>query len=107
MKGCRRRDGGSIGGGRVGCHRRGTALPRYLCRALSAPFRPVISTCYRCQTPPVVAKLSRKDKHIVKIELEGYAPFEATLTKKVSEGIYVVLVREVDPSWQRIGTLQR
>lgn len=103
---------------------------------------------------PVVAKLSRGDNHIVKIELEGYAPFEATLTKKVSgwvwgnivfggliglavdaitgglynltpeqiagqmakqgasleqneEGIYVVLVRDVDPSWQRIGTLKR
>lgn len=33
---------------------------------------------------PLVAKLSRGDNHIVKIELDGYAPFEATLTKKVS-----------------------
>lgn len=103
---------------------------------------------------PVVAKLSRGDNHMVRIELDGYAPFEATLTKKVSgwvwgnivfggliglavdaisgglynltpeqiagqmakqgasleqnaEGIYVVLVRQVDPSWQRIGTLNR
>lgn len=103
---------------------------------------------------PIVAKLSRGDNHIVKIELDGYAPFEATLTKKVSgwvwgnvvfggliglavdaisgglynltpeqiagqlskqggaleqnaEGIYVVLVRNADPSWHRIGTLQR
>lgn len=103
---------------------------------------------------PIVAKLSRGDNHIVKIELDGYAPFEATLTKKVSgwvwgnivfggliglavdaitgglynltpeqiaaqlsrqgasldvtaEGIFVVLVREVDPSWQRIATLPR
>ena len=103
---------------------------------------------------PVIAKLSRGDNHIVKIELDGYAPFEATLTKKVSgwvwgnvvlggliglavdaitgglynltpdqiagqlarqgasveknaEGIYVVLVRSSDPSWQRIGELSR
>ena len=29
---------------------------------------------------PVVAKLSRKDNHIVKMNLDGYQPFEATLT---------------------------
>jgi len=37
---------------------------------------------------PLVAKLSRGDNHIVRIELEGYAPFEATLTKKVSGWVW-------------------
>jgi hypothetical protein len=103
---------------------------------------------------PMVAKLSRGDNHIVRLELDGYAPFEATLTKKVSgwvwgnivfggliglavdavsgglynltpeqlsgqlarqgasaqlqpDGIYVVMVRQADPSWVRIGALAR
>lgn len=103
---------------------------------------------------PLVTELSRKNSHIVRIELAGYAPYEATLTKKVSgwvwgnivfggliglavdaitgglysltpeeisgalaaqavgdastltaNGLYIVLVREADPSWMRIGTL--
>jgi hypothetical protein len=33
---------------------------------------------------PVVAPLSRKDNHIVKVELAGYQPFEATVTRSVS-----------------------
>jgi len=33
---------------------------------------------------PVIADLSRKDHHIVKIELDGYQPFEATVTRRVS-----------------------
>jgi uncharacterized protein YceK len=33
---------------------------------------------------PVIADLKRKDNHIVKIEMKGYKPFEATLTRKVS-----------------------
>jgi hypothetical protein len=37
---------------------------------------------------PVVAKLSRGDHHIVKIELEGHQPFEATLTRKVSGWVW-------------------
>ena len=37
---------------------------------------------------PLVAKLSRGDNHIVRIELDGYAPFEATLTKKVSGWVW-------------------
>lgn len=103
---------------------------------------------------PLVAKLDRGNNHIVKIELEGFQPFEATLTKKVSgwvwgnvvfggliglavdamsgglynltpeqlsaqlarqgattelqaDGIYVVLVPRVDPSWVRIGMMAR
>lgn len=103
---------------------------------------------------PLVAKLARGDNHIVKIELDGYQPFEATLTKKVSgwvwgnivfggiiglavdamsgglyvltpeqlsaqlvrqgndsalqaDGIYVVLVPQVDPEWVRVAMLSR
>lgn len=37
---------------------------------------------------PVVAKLKRKDNHIVKIELPGYKPFEATLTRKTSGWVW-------------------
>lgn len=37
---------------------------------------------------PLVAKLARGDNHIVKIELDGYQPFEATLTKKVSGWVW-------------------
>lgn len=103
---------------------------------------------------PLVAKLARGDNHIVKIELGGYQPFEATLTKKVSgwvwgnivfggiiglaidamsgglyvltpeqlsaqlarqgddsallqDGIYVVLVPQVDPEWVRVAMFAR
>lgn len=37
---------------------------------------------------PVVAKLRRKDKHIVRIELEGYSPFEATLARRTSGWVW-------------------
>lgn len=37
---------------------------------------------------PTVAKLSRKDNHIVKIELDGYQPYEATLTRKTSGWVW-------------------
>ncbi len=37
---------------------------------------------------PVVAQLARKDNHIVRIELEGYQPFEATLTRSVSGWVW-------------------
>ena len=33
---------------------------------------------------PLTAELSRKDNHIVKIELDGFLPYETTLTRKVS-----------------------
>jgi hypothetical protein len=39
-------------------------------------------------TTPLVARLSRGDNHIVRIELAGHAPFEATLTKKVSGWVW-------------------
>ena len=37
---------------------------------------------------PVVAALSRKDHHIVKIELEGYETFEATITRSTSGWVW-------------------
>jgi len=33
---------------------------------------------------PIITDLKRKDKHIVKIELEGYQPYEIGITRKVS-----------------------
>jgi hypothetical protein len=33
---------------------------------------------------PTIAKLSRKDNHIIRMELAGYQPFEATITRSVS-----------------------
>jgi hypothetical protein len=37
---------------------------------------------------PVIASLSRKDNHIVKIELEGYQPFEAVMTRSASGWVF-------------------
>ena len=37
---------------------------------------------------PVVTKLSRKDNHVVKLELAGYKPFETTLTRHVSGWVW-------------------
>jgi hypothetical protein len=37
---------------------------------------------------PVVAKLKRKENHVVKIQLAGYQPFEATLTHSVSGWVW-------------------
>ena len=101
---------------------------------------------------PVVAKLTRKDNHIVRFELDGYQPFEATLTRRTSgwvwgnivfggliglavdaisgglykltpeqiaggmttqtanattDGLYVAVVLRADPTWQKIGQLDR
>ena len=101
---------------------------------------------------PVVAKLARKDNHIVRFELDGYQPFEATLTRRTSgwvwgnivfggliglavdamsgglykltpeqiaggmatqtasatsDGLYVAVVLRADPTWQKIGQLDR
>jgi hypothetical protein len=41
---------------------------------------------------PVTAELKRKDKHIVTIKLEGYQPFEMTLTRKASGFVFGNLV---------------
>ena len=103
---------------------------------------------------PVIAELSRKEQHFVTIELDGYMPYETTLTKSVSgwvwgnilfggliglavdaisgglynltpeqieaelkaqlsdctqcdDGLVIVAVLHPDPSWEKIGTLQR
>ena len=41
---------------------------------------------------PLVSKLSRKSSHIVRLELEGYQPYEATLSKGVSGWVWGNLV---------------
>jgi hypothetical protein len=35
-------------------------------------------------TTPTVTKLSRKNNHVIRMELEGYRPFEATVNRAVS-----------------------
>jgi len=35
-------------------------------------------------TTPLVASLTRKDTHVVRLELPGYRPYEATLNRKLS-----------------------
>lgn len=37
---------------------------------------------------PVVLELSRKDNHIVKLELDGYQAYETTLTRKTSGWVW-------------------
>ena len=46
----------------------------------------------RSATTPTVMKMSRKDNHIVRIELDGYLPYEATLTRGVSGWVWGNLV---------------
>jgi hypothetical protein len=41
---------------------------------------------------PLVTKLSRKQEHVLRIEMAGYKPFEATLTRKVSGWVWGNLV---------------
>jgi len=37
---------------------------------------------------PVILDLKRGDNHVLKIELDGYLPYETTLTKKVSGWVW-------------------
>lgn len=37
---------------------------------------------------PFIASLTRKDKHLVRIEMPGYEPFEMLITKKVSGWVW-------------------
>jgi hypothetical protein len=37
---------------------------------------------------PLVTKLARKDEHVLRIELAGYQPFQATLSRKVSGWVW-------------------
>ena len=39
-------------------------------------------------TTPTIGYLKRSDNHIVKIELDGYLPYETTLTKRVSGWVW-------------------
>lgn len=39
-------------------------------------------------TTPVVAKLSRKDHHTVHLTLDGYQPFDATITRSTSGWVW-------------------
>lgn len=43
-------------------------------------------------TTPVIAKLERKQSHLVRLELDGYQPYETTLTKSVSGWVWGNLV---------------
>ena len=101
---------------------------------------------------PLVTKLSRRDNHIVKFDIDGYAPFEATMTRGVSgwvwgnivfgglvglavdaisgglykispeqvqatmekqgasvtrDGMYVLVVMQPDPTWQKVAQMER
>lgn len=37
---------------------------------------------------PIIIDMSRKDNHIVRIELEGYLPYEATFSKKLNMWVF-------------------
>ncbi|HVZ76575.1 MAG TPA: PEGA domain-containing protein [Gemmatimonadaceae bacterium] len=39
-------------------------------------------------TTPMVASLSRKDNHVVRLEMDGYAPADLTLTRGVSGWVW-------------------
>lgn len=39
-------------------------------------------------TTPAMVKLASKSTHVIKVELEGYLPFEATVTKKISGWVW-------------------
>jgi hypothetical protein len=39
-------------------------------------------------TTPIVSKLSRKDNHIIKINLAGYQPYETTITRTISGWVW-------------------
>lgn len=102
---------------------------------------------------PMIIDLKRKDSHMVKIELDGYQPYETTLTRSTSgwvwgnilfggliglvvdssaggmykltpeqidselrstqaealsndDGLYIAIVLEADPTWEKIGSLE-
>lgn len=37
---------------------------------------------------PIIVEMSRKDNHIVRIELDGYQPYEATFSRKLSGWVF-------------------
>lgn len=42
-----------------------------------------VDKCFVGNTP-IIVDMSRKDNHFIRIELEGYLPYEATFSKKLS-----------------------
>lgn len=54
----------------------------------SSPTGAKVTVDNQTATTPYIAKLSRGDNHIVKITMDGYAPAELTLTKKVSGWVW-------------------
>lgn len=46
-----------------------------------------IDNCFYGQTPMIV-KLTRKDNHFLRLELDGFLPFEATFTRQVSGWVF-------------------
>lgn len=46
-----------------------------------------VDRIYLGQTPLIV-EMTRKDNHLVRIELEGYQPFEATFSRQVSGWVF-------------------
>lgn len=103
-------------------------------------------------TTPMIIDLKRKDSHMVRINLEGYQPYESSLTRSTSgwvwgnivfggliglvvdataggmykltpeqisaelravqtdsitavNGLFISVVLEADPSWEKVGTL--
>lgn len=102
---------------------------------------------------PMIIDLKRKDSHMVRIELDGYQPYESNLTRSTSgwvwgnivfggliglvvdasaggmykltpeqidselrsshteaftndEGLFIAVVLEADPSWEKVGSLE-
>ncbi len=46
-----------------------------------------VDSNYVGQTP-IIVEMSRKNNHFVRIELEGYQPYEATFSRHVSEWVF-------------------
>lgn len=46
-----------------------------------------IDNCFYGQTPMIV-KLTRKDNHLLRLQLDGYLPFEATFTRQMSGWVF-------------------
>lgn len=47
---------------------------------------------YYVGNTPVIVGMSRKDNHVVRIELDGYQPYEAIFTRKLSGWVFGNLV---------------
>jgi hypothetical protein len=54
----------------------------------SSPSGAQVTVDNQTAVTPYIANLSRKDNHIVKITMDGYAPAELTLTRKTSGWVW-------------------